>query len=357
MLIIQKYIYREFFKYLGLVQGVVIALFVTIDYLTRIGYFMKLDISLWYGLGYILLKVPYIFVLLMPACSALATIVILCLMEKNNEILALKSSGVKGTTLLKPVMILGLVLTGVYFILSETIVPIAQTKANDIRRDIKHLSVTTTRDNNIWIKKDNAIVHINFYNHVDRTLSGITLYYFNSRFKMIRRIDAQHAIFQNGQWSLQDVLELTPGDGEQFFVSRTMKEKTIPLDLKPEELKSVIKKPEEMNIREMVRYVNKLKKEGYDPIVYRVDLHGKIAFPFACFLMSIAGFGVVLSGQKKKGLPMAIAFGICISFIYWFFHSFCISLGYGELLPPMLAAWMADFVLACACGILLLNID
>lgn len=357
MLIIQRYIYREFSRYLGLVQGVVIALFVTIDYLTRIGYFMKLEISLWYGLGYILLKVPYIFVLLMPACSALATIVILCLMIKNNEILALKSSGVRGMTLLKPFMILGLVLTGVYFLLSETVVPVAQTKANSIRRDIKHMGVTTTRDNNIWIKKDNAIVHINFYNHVDRTLSGVTLYYFNNRFKMIRRIDAQFAIFQNGQWKLQDVLELTPGEGEDFFLSKTMKEKIISLDLRPEELKSVIKKPEEMNIREMVRYVKKLKQEGYDPIVYRVDLHGKLAFPFACFLMCLAGFGVVLSGRNKTGLPMAIAMGICISFLYWFFHSFCISLGYGELLPPVIAAWMANFILACACGILLLNID
>jgi lipopolysaccharide export system permease protein len=357
MLIIQKYLFKEFFTYLGLVQGVVIALFVTIDYLTRIGYFMKLKIPLWYGLGYVLLKVPYILVMLMPACAILATIIVLCIMVKNNEILALKSSGVRSMSLLKPIMILGIGLMVFSFLLSETLVPVAQTKANSIRRQIKNMSVTTTRDNNIWIRKNDAIIHINYYNHIDKVLSGITLYYFDKNFKMTRRIDAQKAYFQQGRWKLQEILELTPGVGDQYFVSRTMNEKMVHFDLKPEDLKSVIKKPEEMNIKEMFRYVTKLNEEGYDPIVYRVDLHGKVAFPFACFLMCITGFGLVLSGRRKKGLPVSIAGGICISFVYWFFHSFCISMGYGELLPPVMAAWMANFVLACASGIILLNTD
>jgi len=357
MLIIQKYILKEFFKYLGLVQGVIIVLFVTIDYLTRIGYFMKLEIPLLYGLGYILLKIPHIFAMLMPACAALATIVIFCLMVKNNEILALKSSGVRIMSLLKPVMLLGAGLTLFYFLLSESVVPAAQTKANNVRREIKNQSVTTTRDNNIWIKKDNLIVHINYYNHIEKMLSGITLYYFDQQFRLIRRIDAQKAHFKKGRWQLHEVLELTSGKSGSFFTSTSMKDRVIHLDLQPEDLKSVIKKPEEMNIREMVRYIRKIETEGYDPILYRVDLHGKLAFPFACFLMCITGFGIVLSGQQKQGLPMNIAIGICISFVYWFFHSFCISLGYGEMLPPVIAAWMANFILSCACGIILLNTE
>jgi lipopolysaccharide export system permease protein len=357
MLIIQKYILKEFFKYLGLVQGVIIVLFVTIDYLTRIGYFMKLEIPLLYGLGYILLKVPHIFTMLMPACAALATIVVFCLMVKNNEILALKSSGIRITSLLKPVMLLGVGLTLFYFLLSESVVPAAQTKANNVRRQIKNQSVTTTRDNNIWIKKNNIIAHINYYNHIEKTLSGITLYYFNDQFRLINRIDAQKANFQQGRWQLQEVLELTSDKSGSFFNSKSMKEKMIHFDLQPEDLKSIIKKPEEMNIREMVRYIKKMETEGYDPILYRVDLHGKLAFPFACFLMCIMGFGVVLSGQQKQGLAMNISIGICISFIYWFFHSFCISLGYGELLPPVIAAWMANFLLSCTCGIILLNTE
>jgi len=357
MLIIQKYILKEFFTYLALVQGVIIALFVIIDYLTRIGYFMKLEIPLLYGLGYILLKVPHIFTMLMPACSTLATIIVFCLMVKNNEILALKSSGVRIMSLLKPVMWLGIGLTLSYFLLSETIVPTAQTKANNIRRQIKNMSVTTTRDNNIWIKKNNAIVHINYYNHIEKALSGITLYYFDEQFKLIRRIDAQKAHFLHGKWQLQEVLELTSGKDNSFFTSTSMKDKLIHLDLQPEDLQSVIKKPEEMNIQEIFRYVKKLNAEGYDPILYRVDMHGKLAFPFACFLMCIMGFGIVLTGQQRKGLAMNIAIGICLAFIYWFFHSFCISLGYGELLPPVIAAWMANFILSCTCGIILLNTE
>ena len=48
-----------------------------------------------------------------------------------------------------------------------------------------------------------------------------------------------------------------------------------------------------------------------------------------------------------KGLPVIIALGIGTAFLYWIFYSFCLSLGYGEMLPPAIAAWTANLVFLC----------
>ncbi|MBW1841901.1 MAG: LptF/LptG family permease, partial [Deltaproteobacteria bacterium] len=40
-------------------------------------------------------------------------------------------------------------------------------------------------------------------------------------------------------------------------------------------------------------------------------------------------------------------------FLYWIFYSFCLSLGKGEMLPPVIAAWTANLVFFCV-GILTL---
>ena len=46
-----------------------------------------------------------------------------------------------------------------------------------------------------------------------------------------------------------------------------------------------------------------------------------------------------------------------IAFLYWVFFSFCLSLGYGELLPPFIAAWAANLIFSSIALVLLLNAE
>jgi lipopolysaccharide export system permease protein len=77
-----------------------------------------------------------------------------------------------------------------------------------------------------------------------------------------------------------------------------------------------------------------------------VDLHAKIAFPFVCLIMGAVGVGIAAGRRTGASLPAAVTIGIGAAFLYWILHSFCISLGRGEILPPAVAAWAANFVFA-----------
>ena len=55
-----------------------------------------------------------------------------------------------------------------------------------------------------------------------------------------------------------------------------------------------------------------------------------------------------LAGRHGVFALSVIAMGIGVAFLYWILNSFCLSLGYGGVLPPIVAAWVANCVFACA---------
>jgi len=171
----------------------------------------------------------------------------------------------------------------------------------------------------------------------------------------IKKLDAKKAKFENKKWILSDIME-------QFLKAydnkiKLYKEKTEKLNFTPEDFLRVVKLPDEMSIFELYNYIKKVEKEGYDTNKYIVDLHAKLAFPFVCIIMSIIGIGLCLKRNTSDNMAVNISAGIGNAFLYWVFQSFCISLGYGSMLPPFIAAWMPNFIFICAGIGMMLNAD
>ncbi len=348
MSIIHKYLIREFLKYFSIVQIIVLCLFIAIDYLTNIDRFLKAELPLMKGLFYVLLKTPHMTVLLTPVGIIISIIIVFGLMNKNKELLALKSSGISVFYLIKPFLVMGVVMSIFLFYIAEEIVPITMTHASNFKRmEIKKKSMVTSKEKNIWIKGKRRITHIKFYNHKLKMVFGVTRNIFDKNFNLIRRIDAAGGVYKEGIWELFDCMEqrFDKITGENTVESYQKKEEV--LGFMPEDLEVVQKKSEEMGYRELYAYVEKMESEGYDATIYKVDLYGKIAFPFICILMCIVGAGITIKENVNDELIKNVSVGIGLSFLYWIFYSFCLSLGYGEILPPFIAAWAANFILFC----------
>ena len=110
-----------------------------------------------------------------------------------------------------------------------------------------------------------------------------------------------------------------------------------------------------MSFFELKAYVQKVEAEGYDPTTYRVDMNGKIAFPFICIIMALTGAATGMRSFAKNNMPLAIAIGVVICFLYWIMYGFCLSMGYATILPPVIAAWVANLVFLCMGSIYLIN--
>jgi lipopolysaccharide export system permease protein len=336
----------------------VIFIYLSIDFFGRIDGFMSAALPISRIISYFLYKIPLIVSQITPAALLLGVLAVFGLMSKNNEIVALKSGGISEYYLAVPVTVIGICLSIALFFFNETIAPITSAQANKISVKSKNKqNLVTSTEKNIWIRGDRSITHISFYNPVDQGILGITIVYFNDKFQMTQRIDARQGEFRDGQWILSDCLTQTFGAQSEAGQAIFTQTETIDIDLIPEDLKRVEQASEEMSFSNLLKYIQKVEKQGYDATKYRVDLYAKTAFPFVCLIMSLIGSGLALRGKTREGMAVSFAYGILTAFLYWGIYSFCLSLGYGDMLPPFIAAWTANTLFFCVGGILLLNIE
>jgi lipopolysaccharide export system permease protein len=347
MSILDRYLIKEILKHFAIVLCAVIVIYVAVDFFENIDRFVEAGLPISRALEYFQLKLPLIIVQVTPVGILLAVLITLGLMNKNNEIIALKSGGMSIYRFLKPILALGLLFAIVFFIISEVVVPITISRANEIwRQEVKKYTVTSTRKN-IWIKGHRSIAFIAYFNPQDQTISGITLNRFDQQFRLIRRVDAAKGKYQNDQWLFYNVMEqrLNSQDGsyEVDFLEQLMED----IDFTPADLKRAAKKSEEMSVKELYRYIQHVESEGYDATPYRVDWHGKFALPLSCLIVCIIGTGITLRKTTREGLSLSITYGIIVVFLFWIAQGFCLSLGYGGMLPPIISAWIANFIFAC----------
>ena len=164
-------------------------------------------------------------------------------------------------------------------------------------------------------------------------------------------------MYENGNWSFSKVLEQQYNKLEDDYIVKPHETKEYYLDILPGDLEKIVKKSNEMSFFELREYVNKVESEGYDATTYIVDLYGKTAFPFVCLLMAMLGAAVGMRPLVRENMPMGIALGIGISFLYYVMHGFCMSLGYGNVLPAFMSAWVTNVFFFCFAILFLITID
>ncbi len=348
MSILTQYIIREILKFIFIVLLMVISIYVAVDFFEKIDNFLRAGLPVSAAIRYFIYKTPFICAQIFPVCVLLSVIIVFGLMARNNEILAMRSCGLGIYSVTTPIVILGVIFSIVLFLFSEAVVPITSAKANKIwLRDVKKQSAVISREKNIWLKEKRRIINIKYYDSAKKSLHNLTIHYFNDVFKLSKRTDAGRGVYEDGKWRLYQIIDqtLNPATGE--YDTDYYPERIQELSFAPENLKTVVKKAEEMNFKELYTYIQKVEDDGYDATTYWTDLHAKIAFPFICAVMCLIGLGNAGGVKANGNLGTGIAFGIGLAFLYWIMYSFCISLGYGEVLHPAIAAWAANFVFLC----------
>ncbi len=347
MKVLHRYLIREMLLYFMAVLVLVLTLFVAIDFLGRMHQFIRAGIPMFRAMEFVLLKTPFMVVLFIPVGILLSVLVVFGIMARRNELVALRSGGVSIYQLLRPVLFFSAFSAAAMFFISETVAPIAMGRANQIKNmEIRQKEVLSSTEKNIWIKSENEILYIQYYEPARSAIYGVALNEFDGDFRLLRRIDAKKGLYRQGRWVLSGVLEQRLDPESRKYSVQNLPEQTVVLDIVPEDLRRVVKKSDEMSYRELSAYIEKIESEGYDASAYRVDLHAKIAFPFVCLIMGAVGLGIAAGRWTGQNLPGAVTAGIGAAFMYWILHSFCISLGRGEILPPIVAAWAANFVFA-----------
>jgi len=358
MAIVDKYLAREILKCLIVVLAVVVGLYVIVEFFNKADNFLEAGLPVSRLIRYLQLKLPQIIAQITPIGLLLAVLITFGLMNKNNEIIALKSGGVSVYYLLRPVLTIAVLLGILLFFLSEIVVPITISKANKIwLMEVKNKPTLTSKQRNIWVKGHRAIYFIQYFNPQNQTISGAILNFFDKEFKLTRRVDAKKGVYVQGEWVFYDSMEQVLDAESAIYNVRFHSQKAENVNFLPEDLMRVFKKSDEMNIAELFTYIREVESEGYDATTFRVDFHARFAYPVISIIVCILATGIAVKRKSREGPSVSVGFGAALMFLYWVLHSFCLSLGYGGLLPPIISAWISNIIFSCYGVLNLINAE
>ncbi|MDL2269424.1 LPS export ABC transporter permease LptG [Desulfosarcina sp. OttesenSCG-928-A07] len=355
MTIFYRYVTREIAFCFLIVLVSVMGIYVAVDFFEKIDNFLEADVPVYRCGVYLLYKLPFILVQIAPMGFLVAVLVAIGLMIRNREVLAMTSCGISQMRLLQPVLGAGVICGVVLFCIAEWIMPVCMSRANQIwLQEVRKKNIYTDSQN-IWLRSTDRIIHITQYDPGAKQVFDVTVYRFDDQFNLIERIDAPSGVFLNTSWRMTDAMRQTFDAHGTVMVVETREKLDVRLGIQPQELTDVVKGSDEMSMAELGRRIEKVKKDGSSTTRYQVDYANKGTLAFVCVLLGLLGTGIALKATLHEAMARRILYGLAAAFLYWTFGSFCLSLGYAEMLPPLISAWVANGVFLCVAGLMLLS--
>lgn len=350
--IIDRYISKLFLAFFlgGLV--IFVTLFVTVDAMTNMVRFSA-PVSLM--IQYYLLYVPSIVYQMIPVACLLGTIFTLGTLSRNNELVALFSSGMSLARISMPILVLVLVISSISFWLNDRVLPIANQKKNyvyyvEIRKQPGLYS--TVKTDRIWYRSGNVLFNIKTLQAEQGTAQGLSMYYFNSAWELIQMIAAERVKLEGETWELYNgTVTLFAGTGggaegtESAPMTQNFMRKTITVSEDSRDIQQSSQSTDTLSVAELKRYINRNKESGLDTLRYEVDYHAKFSFAFAAFVMSFLGIPFSVTRQRSGGTAANVGITVGLAFLYYAAYSSGITLGQHGALPPILAVWVPNFAM------------
>jgi LPS export ABC transporter permease LptG len=260
---------------------------------------------------------------------------------------AIKASGISLHRLVSPLLVAGIVLAGAMLLVNETYLPYANQRQDALRNQIKGRPPQTYTRPQRWIFGENSkIYNYDLFSPLQNLFGGLSVVEIDpATFNVRRRIFATRAQWSASQkiWLLESgwVRDFSGGSITRFdqFSVQAFPELTEP----PEYFNREVRQAFQMNWSELNRYIEDLRRAGFDVAGLTVQWHVKIAYPLIApvsMLLAIP-FAFLVGARGAIG---GVAIGIAIGIGYWSIARLMEAMGGVGQLPPFLAAWSPDLI-------------
>jgi len=346
MKILDKYLVKQFLQTVifGLLAFTV--LFVIIDLMENMDDFIDQNVAANIIVEYYFVFVPEIFRLMIPVAVLLACLFTVGKLSNQNELTALKASGLSLYRFMIPFLAAGFVISILAAGFGGYIVPAANKHKVNIEQNYMKKGLVALGGNIIFQDSKTRIVNILSYSTFSGQANRVSIQEFdpNNSTKMINRVDANSMKYDsvNNKWILT-------GGTKRYFTDNGEKAETFAemtlsnLNFQPHDVLEKQQKPEELTFDELSELADERLRSGNDPTSIEIEYHSRYAFAFASLV--VVFFGLPISANKRKG-GLAVQFGISllVTFLYLVFMKVSQAFGKNGVMDPIITAWFANFI-------------
>ena len=358
--LLDDYVLRDFFVYLGMILSSFLVLLLVFTLFELLGDILRNQTPFTVVAEYLLNVAPYLLYSVAPLIMLLAVLITFGLMNRSNEITAIKATGTSIYRIVAPVIVAAAVLaTGLFFV-DQFYLPRTNKRQEALHNQIKGKPAQTyLRPDRKWIfGQHNDIYYYQFFDPDHDQFGNVTIFQIDpASFTISERIHADrvHWADSMNRWIFEQGWERSL-HGSAIAGYRTFEVSTFPaLSESPSYFKKEVKQYSEMNYEELRRYIRDLQQSGFDVVRLRVQLNKKLSFPLITLIMAVLAVPFSLSAAKKGAITgVAVAVGIAV--VYTVVSRLFEAMGDLSQLPPALAAWSPDLIFALVGSYLILKI-
>ncbi len=341
------YLLRRFFFYFALLTGAFVFLFEAFTFFELLDDIARHRIPFVVVIDYFRYLTPYLLYNLGPLAALVAVLVTLGVMSKNNEIVAIKASGVSLYRLAVPLLLAGVMLAAAMVVLDDVYLPYANQRQDALRNQIKGRPPQTYKRPERWIFGESSkIYNYDVFEPSQNLFGGLTVLELDPvTFQVRRRVFASRAEWSASQktWILEggwirDFSGGTITNYEQFRV-RDLAELTEP----PSYFNREFLQAFQMSWRDLRNYIIGLQQAGYDVSALTVQWHRKLAFPLIAPISMLLAIPFAFF-VGTRGAVGGVAIGVAIGILYWSLAELLQAMGGIGQLPPLLAGWSPDII-------------
>jgi LPS export ABC transporter permease LptF/LPS export ABC transporter permease LptG len=358
--LLDDYVLRDFLLYLGLILSTFLVLVLVFTLFELLGDILRNQVPFGVVAEYLLNVTPYLLYNVAPLVVLLAVLVTFGLMQRSNEITAIKATGISVYRIAAPVLVATAGLAAALFFADQFYLPHTNKRQEALHNQIKGKPPQTyLRPDRKWIFGENNDIYYYPFFDADRDQFGnITVFQLDpASFSITRRIHAERAhwseqlnrwIYENG-WDRS--LRVSAIANYRPFDVATFPE----LPETPSYFKKEVKQYTEMNYEELRRYIRDLQQGGFDVVRLRVQLNKKLSYPLITLIMAILAVPFAMS-TGKKGTVTGVAVALGIAVFYTVVSRLFEAMGDLSQLPPAMAAWSPDLIFLLVGGYLILKV-
>lgn len=346
---LRNYILRESLFPFFLSLGVLTCVFLLGNLIRLANMVINKGVSLTAVGKMFLLYIPLLLGYTLPIACLMTVILTFSRFSTDNEILAMRASGIHLRSLLWPLIAIGLILSLFSVVLNEKIIPYAYHEQRVIFKDIGAKNPAAVLEAGSFINAfKNQILFI--YRIDGNRLYNVRIYQPQPDGKPTRTIVAKEGEFTPVPGENKIKLKLMNGtsdepnfDNPSSFYKLNFKNYFMTLDLSAGEEKAVEKKPKGMTLRELKDKINELGGLSVDTSPLISEYHRKITWSFSALIFILLGFPIaVITHRREKTANVALAF-LCAA-VYYLLSLGCEALSVQNILPPAITMWIPNII-------------
>ncbi len=359
MKLLDRYIIKQFILTALFSLLAVTVIFVVIDAMEKLDSFIDRQATPAVVATYYLYFIPEIIKLITPVAMLLASLFVTARMSTQNELTAMKASGIGLYRFIVPYLVIAVLVTVVSVWFNGWVVPVANKAKFELERDYLNRGVSNPPSANVYLQDTpTRILSLGYFDDRNNIATRVSIQDFSGADPtvMVARMDASIMAWDSTArgWILRNGTRRTFRDGKEqleYFPSRP----AGMLHFAPDDLQKQQEKPDEMDYYSLQEFIRNQQRAGQDVSRWLVDFYSKISFPFATVIVVL--FGVPFSSVRRRGgVGVQLGISLLICFVYLIFMKVSQVFGYNGDVDPLLTAWIANIIFAAAALVVILRV-